>query len=259
MTLGCLEHMRSAGDRRRPAGSACAQALAGAGLDVLLVDQHAFPRDKTCGDWLIPDAQRALSRLGLLDAVLARARVATHVGCVGPGGGRGRTAGAAGGAAAPRARRAAAAGGCRARRPLARAGALRGAAVRCRRAGWRAPGWPCRTAARGRCGPGWTVLATGAAAGPLLAAGVCERRAAQRHRPAGLRAQRGAGRARRRARGGVAPALRGGYGWIFPCRDGVFNIGVGLTRGRGAAAALPEANLRACSTPSCACIRPRAS
>ena len=46
-----------------PAGSACAHVLAGAGLDVLLVDQHAFPRDKTCGDGLIPDAQRALSRL----------------------------------------------------------------------------------------------------------------------------------------------------------------------------------------------------
>ncbi|MDM0036016.1 FAD-dependent monooxygenase [Variovorax sp. J22P271] len=63
-----------------PAGSACAQVLPAAGLDVLLVDQQAFPRDKTCGDGLIPDAQRALARLGLLDAVLARARVATHVG-----------------------------------------------------------------------------------------------------------------------------------------------------------------------------------
>ena len=30
--------------------------LARAGVDVVLVDQHAFPRDKVCGDGLIPDA-----------------------------------------------------------------------------------------------------------------------------------------------------------------------------------------------------------
>ncbi|WP_153305383.1 FAD-dependent oxidoreductase, partial [Variovorax soli] len=42
-----------------PAGSACAQVLARAGLDVLLCDRHAFPRDKVCGDGLIPDAHRA--------------------------------------------------------------------------------------------------------------------------------------------------------------------------------------------------------
>jgi threonine dehydrogenase-like Zn-dependent dehydrogenase len=56
-----------------PAGSACAQALASAGCDVVLVDQHDFPRDKTCGDGLIPDAHRALERLGVLDEVMARA------------------------------------------------------------------------------------------------------------------------------------------------------------------------------------------
>ena len=39
-----------------PAGSACARVLARAGVDVVLVDQHAFPRDKVCGDGLIPDA-----------------------------------------------------------------------------------------------------------------------------------------------------------------------------------------------------------
>ena len=33
-----------------PAGSACALWLARAGLQVLLADQHAFPRDKVCGD-----------------------------------------------------------------------------------------------------------------------------------------------------------------------------------------------------------------
>ncbi|NWG76564.1 MAG: FAD-dependent monooxygenase, partial [Rubrivivax sp.] len=43
-----------------PAGSACAQALAEGGVDVVLADQHVFPRDKVCGDGLIPDAHAAL-------------------------------------------------------------------------------------------------------------------------------------------------------------------------------------------------------
>jgi len=226
-----------------PAGSACAQALAGAGLDVLLVDQHAFPRDKTCGDGLIPDAQRALSRLGLLDAVLARARVATHVGCVGPGGGRVELPARL--AVLPRReldellRREAVAHGARWLAPARFEAPLFDADGRVAGARLALPDGSSR-ALRAR----WTVLATGAAAGPLLAAGVCERRL-----PSGI-ALRGYVRSEALA-GGVAGlevvwhrALRGGYGWIFPCRDGVFNIGVGLTRGRGAAAALPEANLR---------------
>ena len=49
-----------------PAGSAAALTLARAGFDVVLVDQQAFPRDKVCGDGLIPDAHHALRRLGLL-------------------------------------------------------------------------------------------------------------------------------------------------------------------------------------------------
>ena len=56
-----------------PAGSACAQWLARQGWQVVLVDQHAFPRDKVCGDGLIPDAHRALDRLGLLGEVMAAA------------------------------------------------------------------------------------------------------------------------------------------------------------------------------------------
>ena len=65
-----------------PAGSACAHALARAGLDVRLADQHAFPRDKTCGDGLIPDAHAALRRLGAYDAVAALAQPVSHVRCV---------------------------------------------------------------------------------------------------------------------------------------------------------------------------------
>ncbi len=39
-----------------PAGSACARVLAQAGHDVWLVDAQAFPRDKVCGDALVPGA-----------------------------------------------------------------------------------------------------------------------------------------------------------------------------------------------------------
>jgi len=71
-----------------PAGSACAQMLARSGLQVLLADQHAFPRDKVCGDGLIPDAHHALRKLGVYEEVIALAQPAQHVGCIGPRGGR---------------------------------------------------------------------------------------------------------------------------------------------------------------------------
>ena len=71
-----------------PAGSACAQMLARAGLHTVLVDQHDFPRDKVCGDGLIPDAHAALRRLGVYDEVMAQAQPAQHVACIGPRGGR---------------------------------------------------------------------------------------------------------------------------------------------------------------------------
>ncbi|MEO6363108.1 MAG: FAD-dependent oxidoreductase, partial [Caldimonas sp.] len=71
-----------------PAGSAAAQFLARAGRSVVLVDAHAFPRDKVCGDGLIPDAHRALERLGVLDAVMAEARSSSTLSCIAPRGGR---------------------------------------------------------------------------------------------------------------------------------------------------------------------------
>ncbi|MGE5645454.1 MAG: geranylgeranyl reductase family protein [Acidobacteriota bacterium] len=52
-----------------PAGSIAAYRLAAAGHRVLLLDKAAFPRDKTCGDALIPDSLHALDRLGLLGEV----------------------------------------------------------------------------------------------------------------------------------------------------------------------------------------------
>jgi geranylgeranyl reductase family protein len=37
-----------------PAGSACARRLRQAGLDVVVVDRAAFPRDKVCAGWITP-------------------------------------------------------------------------------------------------------------------------------------------------------------------------------------------------------------
>jgi geranylgeranyl reductase family protein len=53
-----------------PGGASAAWALAGAGLDVLLLDARSFPREKTCGDGLTPMAVDSLRQMGLLDRVL---------------------------------------------------------------------------------------------------------------------------------------------------------------------------------------------
>lgn len=210
-----------------PAGSACAHQLARAGFKVLLVDQHEFPRDKVCGDGLIPDAHTAFGRLGVHHEVMSAARRATYVGCIGPRGGRvdvpGRLA------------------------VLQRAELdeiLRRAAVRAG-ARWLAPARfdaPLLDAqervvgARLKLADGtlhevratWVVLATGAVPQALIAAGVCERRT-----PSGVALR---GYVRNPAMAGRITALEvmwhkalsKGYGWIFPCPGGVFNIGVGL-------------------------------
>jgi geranylgeranyl reductase family protein len=57
-----------------PSGSTAALHLAASGHRVLLLERHAYPRDKACGDLLIPDALGALRRAGLFDAVAAEAR-----------------------------------------------------------------------------------------------------------------------------------------------------------------------------------------
>ncbi|GGG74095.1 oxidoreductase [Corynebacterium pelargi] len=48
-----------------PAGSAAAWHAAQQGLDVLIVDQAQFPRDKTCGDGLTPRAIHQLELMGI--------------------------------------------------------------------------------------------------------------------------------------------------------------------------------------------------
>ena len=207
-----------------PAGSAAAQLLARGGLDVVLVDQHAFPRDKACGDGLIPDAHEALRRLGVWDAVMGEAQPARFVRCVGPRGGRIDVPAML--AVLPRRRldeivcRAAVAAGARMFAPLRFIQPLEdGDAV----AGARLQHGEATRELRAR----WVVLATGAVPQALLAAGM-----ALRHTPSGV-ALRGYVKHEALA----APldalevvwhrALAPGYGWIFPCPGGVFNIGVG--------------------------------
>ncbi len=54
-----------------PAGSAAAITLAQAGRRVVLLDRHAFPRDKPCGDLIGARALAAARRLGVDDVELA--------------------------------------------------------------------------------------------------------------------------------------------------------------------------------------------
>lgn len=230
-----------------PAGSAAAIELAREGLDVVLVDQHAFPRDKVCGDALIPDAHAALQRLGLLREVMARAQPVSHVGCVAPRGGRVEVPGRL--AVLPRRLlddilcRAAVDAGARMHapvrfvEPLVEAGRVVGARLRGREA---------VHDLRAR----WVVLATGAVPQALISAGVCERQL-----PSGI-ALRGYVRNPHLV-GRLTTldivwhrALRPGYGWVFPCGDGLFNIGVGVAqshqaRAGGGTAKRGDANLRA--------------
>lgn len=55
-----------------PGGSAAAGWAAAAGLDTVLVDAKAFPRDKPCGDGLTPRAIAELRRLGMAEFLRGR-------------------------------------------------------------------------------------------------------------------------------------------------------------------------------------------
>jgi flavin-dependent dehydrogenase len=104
------------------------------------------------------------------------------------------------------------------------------------------------------------VLATGAAPQALIAAGLCERRT-----PSGV-ALRGyvhyPAMASRLTELEVVwhRRLRKGYGWIFPCRDGVFNIGVGLSHSHGQATdgrpTMQDINLREMFAAFCVVYAP---
>lgn len=212
-----------------PAGCAAAITLAGAGFDVVLIDQQAFPRDKVCGDGLIPDAHHALRRLGLLDAVLARARSVRHVAVIGPRGGRIDVPGTL--AVLPRRDldamlcQAAVDAGARMHAPVRFVGTLEEGVGDIRQV----VGATVRSGETLReMRASWVLIATGAPPQALMAAGMCERRT-----PTGV-ALRGyvknLAMVDRITELEVVwhPRMKRGYGWIFPGPDGVFNIGVGV-------------------------------
>jgi menaquinone-9 beta-reductase len=220
-----------------PAGSACAQFLAAGGLTVLIADQHAFPRDKVCGDGLIPDTHAALRRLGVLDEVMALAQPVNDVRFVGPRGGHVDINGTL--SVLPRKAldhvllRAAQRAGAKLLPPLRFDAPLvegTGAAQRVVGARLKSKDKPDEVI---EISAKWVVLATGAVPQALMAAGLCDRRT-----PSGI-ALRAYVRNEAWARQSPEhqnklqmvwhPRLRGGYGWIFPAPGGLFNIGAGLT------------------------------
>jgi len=63
-----------------PAGSSAAYHLADKGVDVLLLDRATFPRDKRCGDAVMPPALAELALLGLADEVGKRFAAVERIG-----------------------------------------------------------------------------------------------------------------------------------------------------------------------------------
>lgn len=231
-----------------PAGSACASVLARAGQDVLLVDAQVFPRDKTCGDGLIPDAFAALNELGLLDAVQAAMNAASHAYCQGPQGGSLRVPGQLG---VLRRRELdhilltdAHRRGARLAMPWQLKAVLEDAPHRrvhgvCLKQG----------AVEHTVSARWVVLATGAALEPLLLSGLCTRRTPSSMALRGHVRLEGLGIPEQEMRFIWHPALSPGYGWVFPMGDGRYNVGVGIdglhqTRSGAGAARRGDFNLR---------------
>ncbi|TME88113.1 MAG: FAD-dependent oxidoreductase [Chloroflexi bacterium] len=54
-----------------PAGAAAALFAARRGHRVVVLDKQAFPRDKPCGEGLMPGGRPALRELGLEDAIVS--------------------------------------------------------------------------------------------------------------------------------------------------------------------------------------------
>jgi geranylgeranyl reductase family protein len=225
-----------------PAGSAAAIALARHGLDVVLVDQAAFPRDKVCGDALIPDALAALERLGLGARVRGLSHPVRGVQIFAP---NGRSATLTGECAVIRRqvfddllRVAAIEAGARFLSPYrAVAAIIEGTGYAGARFTSGSAGAECRVTAR------WTILATGAAAETLRAFGVATR----------ITASASALRTYLRVPPSVIAdvphlilsfdrEIAPGYGWLFPAPGNLVNVGVAAfhdRRRRG-----PRPNLR---------------
>lgn len=201
-----------------PAGATAALNLARAGHQVALLERHAYPRPKACGDLLIPDALAALRRCGLYAAVAAEARPVENAVVSSPS----RIQWSIPGEYMMLQRH-------RLDALLAEAAADAGAVVaHARVVGLRpVPGGDTAVRVRGRARPlvaRALVLATGADVSLLQQLGMVERadpsavavrayvRSRVRHEPLFISFDQG-----------IVP----GYGWLFPLPDGAYNIGVG--------------------------------
>lgn len=210
-----------------PAGSAAALVLARGGARVVLADRHEFPRDKACGDALIPDALEALADLGLLDEVLATAHLVRQIRIYAPNGRFATISGQC--ACLPRSvfddilRRAAVAAGATFMAPLRAVSPIE-TGNRVAGVEFEKPGTQTSTTVAADL----TILATGATAGALKRFGVC------------LRATPSAFAARTYVRVDENTARHHdyfcvafdrstcpGYGWFFPGPYRIFNVGVG--------------------------------
>jgi geranylgeranyl reductase family protein len=209
-----------------PAGTAAAYSLARRGARVVLADQSTFPREKVCGDALVPDALAALARLGLKAPVAARMKRMQGIRVYVPDGSFVSLEAELG--CLPRMvlddvllQAATAAGAdvwtpARVVAPVVEGGKVVGAEF------MRGTDEPIEVRATA------TLIATGAAAKPLQLFGLCKRSEAS------------ATAARRYYRVpeplaqsfdflciAYEKSICPGYGWVFPGPDGVFNIGVG--------------------------------
>lgn len=207
-----------------PAGCAAARILAQGGWRVGLFDKASFPREKTCGDALIPDAHLALDKLGLRERVEQLSYPTRALRLISFDGSevsvRGRTA------VTPRLKL-----------DVLLLEAAQEAGVQF------LPGhdfqsvvdedgsnyrveFTTKSVNVEMCAP-WVLLATGANAAPIVRAGLLER-----HDPSSF-AVRQYVRNPRMAKNFnelvfiFDHSIRGGYGWIFPGPEGVFNIGIG--------------------------------
>jgi geranylgeranyl reductase family protein len=210
-----------------PAGSAAARVLAAGGARVLLTDRHDFPRDKVCGDALIPDSLQALTTLGLRERVDRLSHVSRAIRIYAPDGGfvtlRGESV------ALPRAtldeilRTGAIEAGAsfvpyvKAITAVETGGVVRGAQFEDVRNG-------TRREIRARS----TILATGAAGDALKRFGVShELNASAMAARLYVKVPPDVARAHDFLAISYSAAICPGYGWVFPGPDGVFNVGIG--------------------------------
>ncbi len=208
-----------------PAGSIAALELARRGIRVVVLEAKRYPRDKVCGDGLVPDSLALLESMGLLERVEAEAHRPRSVRIFSPSGDSVSLAAPLltlrrerfDALLADEARRAGADyhEGVRVDQPLRdEAGAVIGVSGR--------DGSNQSVEARAKL----TILATGAASQMLAAFGV-----STRSQPSGV-AMRGYYEIPKLDQNELVISyekpVMPGYAWIFPMGNGEANVGVGL-------------------------------